>query len=203
MEHKKNEKYKNCCMFYVPCSMKKRGFTIIELMIVISIVGALLGIVISNLPQVKLQFALSRVTYTFAQNVRRAQDLALSSVPYKDSSGQEQAVSGYGVFVDLKDDKKYLMYADKQPGNQKYGGSDYIVETIDFSSDEPGVIIKELRKVNSQNKASINFNPPNPDTAIENLNLGENAIEVVFALASDLAITRTVSVSTSGLIEIK
>ncbi len=195
------------------------GFMMTEILIVISIVILFSAIIISNFPQIKLQFAISRVTYKFTQDLRSTQNLSLSSVQYKDSYGQQRPINGYGVYVDINSlgDKKYIIYADcayhvtlspncPVNGNQQYDALDYVIDTIDFSLAEPGVVIKQLDNVFG-NKASINFSPPNPDTTITSLdpsfNQYESRVDIVFALSSDLTKTRTVSVNTSGLIEVK
>ena len=156
------------------------GFTVVELLVVIAIITIIPIIVMPNFSQIRLQFALSRVPHKFAQDVRKTQGLSLSSVTYKDSFGVEQAISGYGVYVDINNlgKKKYIIYADKSPSNNQYDSLDYIIETIDFI-------------------------PPNPDTKISSLSPNKSSVEIVFALESDLTKTRTVSVNISGLIEVK
>lgn len=184
--------------------MKEKGFTMVELLVVILIIAIFPTIVISNFPKIKLQFTLSRVSYKFAQDIRRAQDMALSSAQYKDSFGMPKAIDGYGVYADITSlgNKKYIIYADAQPGNQQYDALDYLVETIDFSSTEPGVIIKEIGDV-FNNKVSINLNSSNLDTKITQLKKNQNNVNVVFALKSDVTSTRNVSVNKSGLVEVK
>ena len=190
--------------FQISNSRKNRGFTIIEMLVVISIVVIFPTIVIANFPQIRLQFALSQATHRFAQDVRKTQDMVLSSKRYYDAFGIEQAVSGYGVYVDMDDlgNKKYIIYADVQPGNNEYDALDYVVESADFTLDQRGVIIKEINKVFGNN-VSINFDPPNPDTTITQLNPGETEVEVVFALESDEQSTRSVVINQSGLVEVK
>jgi len=185
--------------------MKYKGFALIELIVVITIISALTAIAISNFPKIKLQFSLLRVTHSFVENLRKTQQMALSAVPYKNSLGVEREIDGYGVYLDLNvflGNKKYIIYADKSPGNKEYDSSDYLVETIDFNSSEPGVKIKEVNNV-SLEKASINFNSSKIETTITQLNQGQNSVEFVFSLDSDSAVIKTVSVNTSGLIEIK
>lgn len=183
---------------------KEKGFTIIEMIVVVALVVILPSIVVANFPQIKLQFSLSRVAYGFSQNARRAQDLSLSSVQYIDINQQSQPIAGYGIYLDdsYYGNKAYVLYADAWPGNQHYDEFDYIVDAIDFSGDEKGVIIKEMRNVFG-NSASINFTPPNPSTTITELDENYNTIEVIFSLESDGSKTKTVSINTSGLVEIK
>lgn len=182
----------------------KKGFTIIELIVVIAVVSIIPTIVIVNLPKIKLQFSFSRVAYKVAQDLRRSQDKALSQVIYRDSQGAIQAISGYGTYIDISGlgNKKYIIYADKSPGNQQYDASDYIVETIDFSQTEPGIVIKQLDNV-AANKASINTDSTSLNTQITQLNPGQNNVNIVIALESDLTKTRTISVNTAGLVENK
>ncbi len=183
---------------------QQKGFTIVEMLVVLAIIVILPTIIIANFPQTKLQFALSRVAYKFAQDVRRAQDMSLSSMQYKDALGTVASISGYGVYVDRDalGGKKYLLYADATPGNRQYDALDYVVQTIDFGADEPGVIIQEIKNVFG-NTASINVAPPNPTTTLTLLNEGEHSLEVVFALESDASKTRSVLINTSGLVEVK
>ncbi len=173
-----------------------------EFIVVVSIIVIILSITISNFSQIRLQFSLSRVAYKFAQDVRRAQDMAMSSVQYKDANGVVQSISGYGVYIDpdTLGSKKYIIYADKAPGNQKYDASDYTVETIDFSKTEPGVKIKEILYIDGAN-LSINYNSSDLKTTITNP--GNNSgVNVYFSFESDVTVTKKVGVNISGLIEV-
>jgi len=185
------------------------GFAIVELVVAVAIIVVFFVIVISNFPQIRLQFSLSRVSYKFAQDVRRAQDMALSSVEHKDSNGNVQSVDGYGVYIDLRNfigslgNKKYIIYADASPGNQQYDTlTDYIAETIDFSATEPEIIIKKLNNV-LRNKVSINFNSSNITTSITTLGRNQSSVGVIFSFESDVTKIKTVSINTSGLVEVK
>jgi prepilin-type N-terminal cleavage/methylation domain-containing protein len=180
------------------------GFTIIEMVVVVSIITVLLAITLSDFQQTKLQLSLSRVAYKFEQDTRRAQAFALSSTPYIDPGGVSHPVAGYGIYVDSSsgNNKKYIIYADALPGNQHYDpGSDYPVETNDFSSTEPGIIVKQMNNITGST-ASINFTAPIPVTTITPT-ATNNIVEVVFAFASNLAKTRTVSINTAGLVLVK
>lgn len=183
---------------------KQGGFTVIELLVVVSIIVIFPAIVIANFPQIRLQFALSRVAHTFAQEVRRTQDLSIASMQYRDSFGNIQAISGYGVSIDISamGNKKYIIYADSKPGNKQHDVTDYTVKSVDFSADEPGIIIKEINYVLGSS-VSVNFTPPDPQVTITQLDSGQTAVNVVFALESDLQNTKMVSVNTAGLVEIK
>lgn len=193
---------------------KEKGLTIIELIIIITLIAILPAIVISDFGKIKKRFALSRVAYKFAQDVRHAQDMALASKPYIDGLGQSQPVAGYGIYLSLTSPvlgkKKYITYADRADGfnfDKKYMLSDYTISTVDFSVDEPGIIIKETTNPFGS-ELSINFTPPKPITTITELPFCqtppcEGTIDVIFAIESDITETKTVSINTSGLIEVK
>jgi|GEM_PF-543035 len=181
--------------------MKSRGFSIIELLVVIAVIAALSVILIANFPQIRLQLSLSRVAYKFDQDLRRAQAMALASTQYVDAGGVSHAVKGFGLYVDLASTKKYIVYADASPGNQKYDpGTDYIVETDDFTNTEPGIVIKTITNI-SGTTVSFNFAPPNPVTTITP-SVSQNRVDVVFSYQSDPTITKTVSVNTAGLVQV-
>ena len=199
--------------------MKQSGLTIIELIVVIAVVAALVIIVISNFPQIKLQFALSRVSYKFDQDLRKAQNLASSSVQYTDSSGNIQIVNGYGIYLHINSlgGKKYIIYADKPyttntvngidypVSNGYYDSSDYVVEIINLNLTEPGIIIKEINTPDTSNNISVDFNSSDLSTIIGVIEPYQNkpSAEIVFALESDLTKTRTVVVNSSGSVTIK
>ncbi|MSU60549.1 MAG: type II secretion system protein [Candidatus Staskawiczbacteria bacterium] len=187
--------------------MYSKGFTIIELLIVVAIIIVLPAVVISNFPQIKNQFALSRAVYQLSQDIRMAQNMSLSSVPYKDSFSLLRSVAGYGVHIDINalGNKKYILYADNSDsgvGNQQYDNLDYIVSVIDFRNSEQGVVIKEISNVVG-NRASVNFSSLDGDVSIGEIDEGKSDINVVLTLESDPAKTRSVLINTSGLIEVK
>lgn len=181
---------------------KDGGFTLVEMLVAIAIMIIIPGIIVANFPQIRLQFAVSRAAHKFAQDLRQAQDMSISSIEYKDSFGVVQPVDGYGIHLDTSvSSTQYSIYADKYPGNQQYDGQDYTIQTVDLSALEPGVYIKQLTNAFGSS-VSVNFSPPNPDTAITQLNAGANSVDVVFASQSDPNQTKTVTVNTSGLIEV-
>ena len=183
-----------------------KGITLVEILVVVFIIAVLLAILVSDFPKIQRQFALSRATYKFAQDLRKVQDMALSGEKIRKPDGIEITVQGYGIYIDKTDNKKYIIYADLD-GNKKYTGIEEIYTTVDLNSDAPGVIIKDFILIDSNN-VSINFSPPNPEIKISNLgtiNLEEaNRAGITFGLEADSSNstnTRTVYIWKSGLIE--
>ncbi len=180
-------------------SNSQQGYTLVELLVVVAIIVALTAVVLSNFPQAKLQFSLGRVAYKFQQDGRRAEELALSSTQFTDSAGPH-SIAGYGIYVDQANPKQYIIYADSVPGNHHYDpGADYIVETVDFGTTEPGIVMQQFNNVVGTT-LSVNFAPPNPVTTITPTS---SSVDVVFAQESDTSKTKTVSINSVGLIEVK
>jgi prepilin-type N-terminal cleavage/methylation domain-containing protein len=185
----------------------KRGFTIIELLVVIAIIIVVPAIVVSNFPQIKNQFALSRAVYKASRDLKTVQTMALSSVPYKDSFGNTQSPDGYGIYINpaTLGNKKYLLYVDtgsNQSGAGQYDILDHIIETVDFAVTEPGVIIKQVDNVYND-QVSVNFTSLNANVTITPLLQDRHNISIIFALESDLTKTRSILINNAGLIEIK
>ena len=184
--------------------INQKGFTIVEVLVVVMVISLVLMVTIVNFPFAKLQLTLSRVTYKFEQDVRRAQNMALSSFQYKDENGVFQEVAGYGVYVNLAilGNKKYIIYADTFPGNKQYDAFDYVIETVDFSLSELGIIIKQIDNVVS-NAVSVNFESPVFDTFISQLHQNQNTAKFIFAIETKPEKTKSVWVNTSSLVEVK
>ena len=187
-----------------------RGITLVEVIVVILIITIFSTILISDFPKIKRQFALSRSVYKLAQDLRRAQDMALSGLQITDEGGQVILAKGYGIYINpFADSKGYILYADSnQPADSEFtpvsGGEagDYIVENIQTTIESPDVYIKEVRNIDGD-WTSINFDPPNPNIVIANLLDGKSGIDIVFGLESDSSAERIISVNKRGLIEVK
>ncbi|MBI3631499.1 MAG: prepilin-type N-terminal cleavage/methylation domain-containing protein [Candidatus Staskawiczbacteria bacterium] len=188
-----------------------RGITLIEILVVVFIFVLLSGILVANFPKIRRQFALTRAVYKMAQDLRKTQDLGLSGK-------QMEGVKGYGVYINLNSlgNKKYIIYADRN-NDSKYDAlgvyceqspsdnQDCIVEAIDFSQTELGIVINRIEGTTNNQQVDINFKPPNPTVTITDLSADINnpRVQIIFALEFDQLTYRTVLVNTSGLIEIK
>lgn len=196
--------------FKLKISNSTRGITLVEVIVVILIISIFSMILISDFPKIKRQFALSRSVYKLAQDLRRAQDMALSGLQITDENGQAVPAKGYGIYINPSSDNKgYILYADSnQPADFEFTpvsgaeAGDYIVEKINLSDESPDVFIKEIRNIDG-GWASINFSPPNPNITIANLLGDKSGIEIVFGLESDSSAERIISVNKRGLIEVK
>lgn len=182
----------------------ENGMTLIEVLIITSLVAILSGIVFFNYRASQSQFALQRSAYKLAQDIRRGKYLALNTKEF-----EGDIPDGYGVYIRPSFyDSSYIIYAD-QNGNRRYEGSppDGTVET---SYLEEGIYLKNLRvKVlgvwMSINQASINFSPPDPEVSIRGpmglIDFSEAKIEL--AQRSDPNKTKGIIVNRLGLVTVE
>ena len=180
---------------------KEKGVTLFETLVVIGIVIIFSVIAVFDFSEARGQMALKRAAHQLIQDLRRAEEMAMSSVQSEKCS---LPAKGYGIYVRIEEDtKSYKLYADTAGDEQfpseweYYTPADCLVETINIQ--EKGVIIKEANVPNQ--KVSINFKPPNPDIKIKWLQ--GNEIEIVLALESDLSKTKTVIASKAGVFQIR
>ena len=180
------------------------GFSLIEMLAVIFIISVLSAVIIANFGDIREQLALRRATHQFVQDLRRAQEMAMSS---KQAEGCTLPAKGYGIYVDiLTDNKSYKLYADTAADDlgewEYYTLADCVVETINI--EEKGVIIKEINNIEGgAQMISINFKPPNPNINIKWLQSDKNEVEIVLALEKNPDKTKTIAVNKAGMIEIK
>ena len=171
------------------------GFTLIELLVTISIIVILTGIVLVSYQSGKKQFALQRAANKLAQDIRRAEEMALAAETCCTSPATVPA-GGYGIYLQDANDTYYHLYADIYPvqGNEQYDFvNDRVIETITL---EQGVKILPL----SPSSLSINFKPPNPTIALTG---GSNEVTITIALITDTSKTKKIKVNKAGLISIE
>jgi len=182
----------------------KKGFTLVELLIVFVVIAILSSILVANFSEIRQQLALKRAAHKLAQDIRWAQEMATSSAEFKESENCDPSfytAYGYGIYIDFKDDKKkYILYADIN-GDENYSSADCKIKTI--SIEEKGIVIEKIKNTEPNDKVAINFKPPNPNINIKWLLSGQNEVEIVLALEQDLSKTKSILVNNAGLIEIK
>lgn len=191
--------------------MEEKGATLVEIILVIFMITMFSGILVYNFPRVLKQFALSRVSYKLAQDLRRVEDLGLS--------GAEtiQGAKGYGIYVDTTNNTEYILYADRNGTPEKFDATtqfctdnpldplkDCILDKINIANENPSLYISGFENITMPSFfTSINFKPPNPDISIDNLAQGSSKMAIILRVQGENDLERKVWVNTSGLIEVK
>jgi prepilin-type N-terminal cleavage/methylation domain-containing protein len=85
-----------------------RGFTLIEMLVVLTIIVLITGIVLSGQQDFNRSLTVTDTAYTVALSIRQAQTFGLSSRTYNSSVTN----AGYGVHFDTATPGAYLMFAD-------------------------------------------------------------------------------------------
>lgn len=176
----------------------KKGFTLIELLVVTSIVILLSAVVLANYRAGESQLALQRAASKLAQDIRRAQEMAMSA-KWCEVCSPPRVPSGYGLYL-KQGDKDYLIYADNYPdqGNEIYDeGSDATVERIYLESK---VYIKNVQP----SLLSLNFSPPDPKIKISGAGVSEaNLATITLSLETDQTKERIIKINKAGLIYVE
>lgn len=185
-----------------------RGFTLTEILVVIFIISLLGTVTFVNYRQGGEIITLQRAAYKLAQDIRRAQEMAIAAEKCELCGGIIPE-TGYGVVLSIVwvdsdlNNKKYQIYADVFGKNEFFNpGKETIVETIELES---GIIIKEISSFsNLYERVSINFKPPDPKMKIKH-EIGPPKSEktlITLSLETDSSKTKTIEVNIAGLIEI-
>ncbi len=183
------------------------GFTLAELLIVITIILLLFPMVISNYNAGEKQFSLYRSAHNLAQDLRDTQEMAMTGQLTPLSFDQSFPKGGYGLyFEDYKN--SYILFADcdgdgeyDQEGiattcsNATSTPGDSFPEKLQDLSLESGVLISNITP---QSPLVITFLPPTPLITI-NPQPFDNQAVISLTFSEN---TKTVSINTVGLIDV-
>jgi prepilin-type N-terminal cleavage/methylation domain-containing protein len=173
----------------------KKGFTLIELLVVTSIITFLSLIVLLNYRAGESQFALQRSANKLAQDIRRAEEMAVSAKVFA-----EEIPAVYGIYCKRNNSPSCLLFADKD-GQKDYDDGEKIEDLelekgIEFDSFSPGPSL------------TILFIPPDPTVYISYISdEGDSATSTSAAISikakeSGLP-SKTIKVNSAGLITIE
>ncbi len=168
----------------------KKGFTIVELVVVTSIIALMSTLVMANYRVGGKTLALQRSAYKLTQDLRGAQEMAMSaqevsgSVPY-----------GFGIYFDQTSPEYYKLFADLD-GDKAWDGEG---ENIEIFQLEKEVQISGLSPTSA---FSIVFTPPDPIVWINGVSSGAES-RINLSLKDGSGEQRTVFINTAGLITIE
>lgn len=190
---------------------KKLGFTLTEILIVCTIIAILTGIIVIGHQSAKGQLALQRSANKLAQEIRRAEEMAMSAKECEiEGCGEDNPKGGYGIHFEKYSAQGatnyYIyLYADTTPPDERYDSSD----PKEIISLEKGVKVKDVKLKKPGNEISpdnisINFKPPDPTVSLKKGN-GEdfNEVEITLALEDKESQTKTIIANKAGLITVE
>jgi prepilin-type N-terminal cleavage/methylation domain-containing protein len=174
---------------------KSKGFTLVEVMVSLSIIGIMSTVFLVNYHSTNQRSALILSSKKMASDIRMAQNHSLGSKEY--GSGNIPS-GGWGVYID-KTSSDYIIFADNN-GNYSFDSgeddSSLGAEIVNFPS-RIGVKSITVNGVDV-NTASIVFLPPNPKTYINTL----DGVSAKIILEEDVSFsTSTVEINYFGLID--
>lgn len=187
----------------------EKAFTLIELLIIALIILLLSAVILPGYKLGQSQFALQRAAQKLAQEIRMAQEMAMS---LKELPGGEVPPGGYGIYFNQytlagKINYDVYLYADLN-GNERYSRGEEI-KTI-YKEDQKIFLEKEVKikqvSVNgvSPDKISINFKPPDPTVRLRS---GQGTdyqnLIIILALKSDETKTKIIKANRAGLIYVE
>lgn len=168
-----------------------KGFTLIEILVVLAIIVIITGIVIFNIGNERQNSALLRSAQKLSLDLRRAQSFALSSKVFKTFG----VPCGWGVHFNGVDSDSYVIFADLAT-DQNCSDRDFIraasgSEDFETLNLESGITVSNL----SGSLSDIVFTPPEPTVTFTPAQISAD-----ITLINKNFTTRAITVNKTGFI---
>lgn len=191
----------------------KKGFTLIEMLLVVSIMLILTLIIVPIYQESRNQLALQRAANKLAQDIRRAEQMAMSTKEC-DICGGIIPSGGYGIYLATTtwpnpEGYTAYFYADTSSvAQERYDSGDQIIETISLEKEVRIKTVEDTLFVPNRKKFSVNFKSPDPvinlmrwDPGAEQQLIGD--LLITLSLKEDATKTKSIRVNKVGLIYIE
>lgn len=168
-----------------------KGFTIIELLVVLAIIIIITGIVIFNIGSERQNSALLRSAQKLSLDLRRAQSFAFSSKTYRTIG----VPCGWGLHFNGVNSTSYIIFADlavlPDCSDRDFVRATSGTEDFETTNLEPGISINSL----SGNLSDVVFTPPDPTVKFIP---DQTSASIVFINKN--GVTRTININKTGFI---
>ena len=175
--------------------MNNKGFTMIELLVMIGIVSALSSILFIDFSKNNKDFSLDRASQRLSQDIRRTQEMAVSALVGTANT------KGYGIYLDKSNgnNTQYRIYRNENTTPAFELGTDYVMETIIMEKGIQICDIKDNTVSESDNVMSISFEPP--DLNYIEANYYGHEAEIKVCVVSDNTKYKLIKVNNAGRVE--
>jgi type II secretory pathway pseudopilin PulG len=194
-------------MFQVLSSkFQKKGFTIIELLVVTGIIIILSVVMFADYHTGQEHLALQRSAYKVAQDLRQIQEMAMSAKEIGSEGGEFYPTGGFGIYFDINEPGEYILFADcdndgeLKPGKRCGVSPNDFQEMIEEVQLESKIEISDLFPISAQNELHITFSAPDPTIKI-NDDINNTIAEIFLSTLSNE--TKIIKVNTAGLINVE
>ena len=168
-----------------------KGFTVVEMLVILSIIGIITGIVIFDVGSQRRNLALLRSAQNLSLNLRRVENFALSSKTFRTSG----VPCGWGVHFNGAGSTNYIIFADKAV-NADCSDRDF-ARAADGSEDLENINI-DLQITFSSLSGGLSdviFSPPEPSVVF-----APNQTTATIVLVNKSGATKTIIINKTGFI---
>jgi len=174
------------------------GFSLIELMVTITIVTLITGIVMVRYSSFNSVVLLKSQSYELALDIRTAQVYGVNA------KGASSSFRGaYGIYFDIGNPNQYILFKDAD-GDREYDVGENVGDTYTIDARFQIASICITPGDCNVSRASIAFQRPDFDASIStNSSSGATQIRITVSSLSDSAFSREVVVYSSGQISVQ
>jgi prepilin-type N-terminal cleavage/methylation domain-containing protein len=194
-----------------------RAYTLVELMVTVSIITMLTSIVVYSYSNFNDKIALTSAGQELAVSIRQAQTFGLNVKENIVGSGSFD--SAYGIFFDLSNLDRYIIFADTNKNklyNSGNGCGSVSTECVNQIIFRDGVTISQICDGSGNcppapgftvRNLNVTFLRPNPDAVI---NFSDNGLTTLSSastgrvvITSRKGLTQTISISNTGQVYVQ
>jgi len=170
----------------------KKGFTLLELIVSVAIIGIVSSISIANYKSVNIQNRLVTSTHNLVNNLRLSQTYSLGSKEF----GGNISSGGWGVYFNIANPDYYIIFADTN-GDKDYTSSAEKHQQVELSKN---VSINKISDIfhASLSELAITFVPPDPTIYINSSTINTASIILNEDINNS---TSTISINFFGLVD--